>query len=318
MTFVISVARIASGVMRPAAWAVPWSVPAAGAWHVTPVHETVKRVAIPTVRTVWRAICALGALKKGKTMNTKHMTKRKSRQATNRTRVRRRELCLRFSPTAWAKLLYCRDKTDYEVGGFGVTLAEDLLYVQEFVLVKQSVTAASVRFDDQAVADFFEEQVDLGRRPEQFGRTWLHTHPAIGPEPSDTDEHTFARVFGKCQWAVMFIIDRSDRTYARLSFHVGPGGDLLIPTRVDYTAEFAASDQARWDSEYEAKVTGDSHLGEMSFFKDKDTIGREPEAGSLDLLEAFEEMPVDERHQFLDDLADRPELWDDESEVMFL
>ena len=60
------------------------------------------------------------------------------------------QLALRFSPTAWAKLLYFRDKSDNEVGGFGVTEADDLLYVVDFITVKQQVSCVSVKFDDQA------------------------------------------------------------------------------------------------------------------------------------------------------------------------
>ena len=77
---------------------------------------------------------------------------------------------LRFSPTAWAKLVYFRDKSDNEVGGFAITDADDLLFVRDFVTVKQEVTAVSVKFDDSAVADLFDAQVDLGRKPEQFAR----------------------------------------------------------------------------------------------------------------------------------------------------
>ena len=47
---------------------------------------------------------------------------------------------LRFSPTAWAKLLHFRDKTQNEVGGFGITAPDDLLFVQEFITVRQDVT----------------------------------------------------------------------------------------------------------------------------------------------------------------------------------
>ena len=37
---------------------------------------------------------------------------------------------LRFSPTAWAKLFYLRDLGDTEVGGFGISDPDDLLYVE--------------------------------------------------------------------------------------------------------------------------------------------------------------------------------------------
>ena len=43
------------------------------------------------------------------------------------------------------------------------------------------------------------------------------------PSPSSVDEETFARVFGGCDWAVMFILARGGATYARLRFNTGPG-----------------------------------------------------------------------------------------------
>ena len=129
---------------------------------------------------------------------------------------------LRFSPTAWAKLLYFRDQSENEVGGFGITPADDLLYVQEFVAAKQKVTFASVRFDDEAVADYFDQQVDLGRQPQQFARIWCHTHPGDCPKPSMTDEDTFQRVFGNCDFSIMCIVAQGNQSYARISFNVGP------------------------------------------------------------------------------------------------
>jgi hypothetical protein len=112
----------------------------------------------------------------------------------------------------------------------------------------------TVAFEDEAVADFFDRQVDRGLRPEQFARIWLHTHPGNCPEPSVTDERTFERVFGRADWAVMFILARGGRTYARLSFNIGPGGAMTIPTCVDYGRAFAGSDAASWEEEYQANV----------------------------------------------------------------
>ena len=120
---------------------------------------------------------------------------------------------LRFTPTAWAKLQFFCHQGESEIGGFGVTPKDDLLLIEEFVTVKQTTTEVSVDFLDEAVADFFEAQVDLGRKPEQFARLWLHTHPGDGPTPSMTDEETFNRVFGRCDWAVMFILARTGKTY---------------------------------------------------------------------------------------------------------
>src|SRR5690242_2541495 len=83
---------------------------------------------------------------------------------------------LRFSPTAWAKLLFLRDAGETEIGAFGISAPDDLLLVEDVELVTQTCTYVTVEFDDAAVAAFFDEQVDLGRRPESFGRLWLHTH----------------------------------------------------------------------------------------------------------------------------------------------
>ena len=161
---------------------------------------------------------------------------------------------LRLTPYAWAKLLYLRDLGDTEVGGFGITAADDSLLVEDVQLVRQVSTGVSVAFEDEAVADFFDQQVDRGLRPAQFARIWVHTHPGGWPEPSVTDEETFQKVFGRTDCAVMFILARGGQSYARLRFHVGPGADVELPVRVDYRRTFAASDHQAWKAEYQASV----------------------------------------------------------------
>jgi hypothetical protein len=163
-----------------------------------------------------------------------------------------------FTPTAWAKLWFFCHHGATEVGGFGITSAEDLLLVEDFVTVKQDASLASISFHDEAVADFFEMQVDAGRKPEEFARIWLHTHPGNCPQPSQTDEETFYRVFGRCEWAVMFVLARGGKSYARLRFNAGPGGELVIPVEVDYSKPFPASDHGAWQAEYAANIQQES------------------------------------------------------------
>ncbi len=115
----------------------------------------------------------------------------------------------------------------------------------------QQAHPAFVAFDDQAVADFFDEQVDRGLRPEQFGRVWIHTHPGESPVPSLTDHETFARVFGATDWSVMFILARHDATYAELRYRAGPSARFKLATGVDYAADFPATDRAAWQAEFE-------------------------------------------------------------------
>lgn len=210
------------------------------------------------------------------------------------------------------------DKSDNEVGGFAITDPDDLLFVREFITVKQEVTPISVKFDDEAVANFFEDQVNLGRKPEQFARIWLHSHPGNSPEPSAIDEETFERVFGNCQWAVLFVVARDNKTYARLSFNVGPGGQMLIPTEIDYGKDFGPSDHDLWDAEYAANIKTIEFMTERSATV-SNTVGRDLTSHDLgsyalpyEFINEFEKMEPAERQFILDELADRPDLWDEE------
>ena len=168
---------------------------------------------------------------------------------------------LRFSPTAWAKLLYLRDCGSTEVGGFGIAPADDLLYLADLKLVRQQCTAVSVVFDDTAVADYFDEQVEAGRVPGQFGRIWLHTHPGDSPLPSCVDEETFARVFGRCDWALMFILARGGQTYCRLRFSGHPGGEFVIRAEVEFGRSFPQADFNAWAQEYAVCVRPERFAG---------------------------------------------------------
>lgn len=122
------------------------------------------------------------------------------------------------------------------------------------MLVQQETGPAFVRFDDLAVAELFERQIDAGRQPAEFGRIWIHTHPGDCPRPSFVDEETFARGFGRCDWAVIAILACGGASYARLRWNVGPGGAWRIPVDVDFSRPFAGSDFVTWQAEYEDLV----------------------------------------------------------------
>lgn len=73
------------------------------------------------------------------------------------------------------------------------------------------------------------------------------------------DEQTFIRCFGGCDWALMGILGRTGRTYARLRFNAGPGTSLVIPTRVDWASWPALVPELPqllddWQREYDAFV----------------------------------------------------------------
>lgn len=201
-----------------------------------------------------------------------------------------------------------------EVGAFGITRPDDLLYVTDVVLVRQRVTVASVSFENTSVADFFDSQVDQNRTPEQFARIWLHTHPDCSPDPSSLDEATFERVFGGCDWSVMFILARDGSCYARLHFRAGPGGDIEIPVRVDYSHEFEASDFTGWTEQYKANVTKDLLLPVAKKLPEKQDIFGGPEhtstpAAAEDLIREIEQMDSMERR--IGEQAIRSDFWEE-------
>ena len=167
---------------------------------------------------------------------------------------KRRKPSLRFTPTAWAKLLFLRDAGHTEVGGFGISDPNDLLLVTDFALVRQTTSPITVEFDDVSVADHFDRYIDKGYTPEQVGRIWIHTHPGQSARPSGVDEDTFARCFGDTDWSVMFILACGGATYGRLRHNVGPGSDVRLKCSVDFVHEFPESDHQSWFDEYEQNV----------------------------------------------------------------
>jgi len=117
----------------------------------------------------------------------------------------------------------------------------------------------------------------------------------------------------------MFILAEDNRAYARLSFNVGPGGQMLIPVRVDFSHDFGPSDHALWDAEYIANIQVEKLYGCLA------EDGREAADANLsglalpyDFMDEFEKMEPEERQFVLDELAGRPDLWDEEEEVVSL
>ena len=215
---------------------------------------------------------------------------------------------LRFTPYAWAKLHYLCHHGETEIGGFGLSSAEDLLLIEDVLLVSQTTSAASVSFDDEAVADLFDEQVDAGVAPSRFARVWLHTHPGESAEPSGTDEETFERVFGACDWALMFILARGGQTYARLRFNIGPGGETHLSVCVDYDQPFTGTDHHEWAQAYERCVhavdIGPTGLESMLLdgFEGLEELER---LGAFGELEEFEQLDEFDAMDARDELDER-------------
>ena len=85
-------------------------------------------------------------------------------------------------------------------------------------------------------------------------------HPGDSAEPSCLDEETFGRVFGRCDWAVMFIVARGGATYARLRFNAGPGGEILLPVNVRWDLPLGEVSEDQWQAEHRSNVVEESLL----------------------------------------------------------
>jgi proteasome lid subunit RPN8/RPN11 len=162
---------------------------------------------------------------------------------------------LRFTPYAFSKMLFLRDKEpNLEVGGFGVGSKEDLLLVTDIALPHQTVGGATVEFDDKELPAFYEDMVDSGLALPQFSRIWIHTHPFDGATPSGTDLATFNEVFGSNDWGLMFILAKTGKSTCRLSVSQGIQIELDIDWKIEWKCDFPASNIAGWTAEYEARV----------------------------------------------------------------
>jgi len=161
---------------------------------------------------------------------------------------------LRFTPYAWAKMLYMRDHGDTEVGGYGVTGTEDPLLVTDFRLIKSDCTGASFDMDPDDGVEFMETMLDAGLMPWQYSNILIHTHPGNSPSPSGTDEKNFEAAFSHPNWAIMFIIAEGGAAYCRLKINVGPGSVKEIKVVVDWKTAFNGTNEEEWKKEYDAKV----------------------------------------------------------------
>jgi len=119
---------------------------------------------------------------------------------------------------------------------------------------------------------------------------------------------------------VMFVVAQGGKTYARLRFNVGPGGQVLLPVCVDYSLPFGPSDQKAWESEYQTNIKVASVSRSLVFDDEVLVDSTEPDLDEYslpqDILEQLEDMEPAERKAILDELSSRPDLWADE-EVMF-
>jgi len=171
---------------------------------------------------------------------------------------------LLFVPKAWHKIMFLlkKSKTD-EVGGFGISNAEDLLLVEDFRLIKQEVTSAETKFDDASVAEHMAEMAKKGIEPRQCIRIWIHSHPFSNgvPSPSGTDEETFKNLMRMgAEWGIMVIFSgKTTGVFARLSMRTPFGGEDFLDVELTAMPFWAyqtnSKEQDGWAKEFTDNVS---------------------------------------------------------------
>jgi hypothetical protein len=170
-----------------------------------------------------------------------------------------------FSPAAFHKYLYMANAMGghTEVGGYGVhrLLGEHgtVIYVDEFVTVRQAVTPAFCSLDPDAANEAVVARcvADDAFNPNRFLACWCHTHPGFSVTPSSIDWATFAD-HDSADWAGMIICDRKGNLGAHVRWRTAFGSRIKeVKVSVDWegTALGAGGlDPAAWAAEYEANI----------------------------------------------------------------
>lgn len=147
------------------------------------------------------------------------------------------QLVLNWYP--YLKLQFMCHRGETEVMGFGVSRDDrgpDLLYVEDFYLVRHRATSVYWEMDGQDCAAYVEDMLlQNGYPPAQCSRIQIHTHPGNCPLPSQTDEDNFAKYFDQMDWGLMAILAHGGETYARIRQNAGPSVQVVLPVVVDWT-----------------------------------------------------------------------------------
>jgi proteasome lid subunit RPN8/RPN11 len=123
---------------------------------------------------------------------------------------------IKFTPYAYAKLIWMRDRGTTEVAGYATTGTNDPLLITDLRLIKQECTMVTFDLDPDDIVEDAERTLDMGLMPWQTHNILWHTHPGNSPNPSQPDEDNFVSAFSHPDWAIMFIVAEDGSTYCRL------------------------------------------------------------------------------------------------------
>lgn len=171
---------------------------------------------------------------------------------------------LTWSPYAFAKINFMMHNGDVEIAGFAISSKENPFYVYDFVMIPQNNMATNVEFQDDEIAIFQDRMMSEGIEPVECTRIWCHTHPNMSANPSGVDESNFKDNCGDGDWAIMFIVSKTNDIYARLKYRHPITGDFMhvrMDVVIDWASEFYGSSHEEWEAEYNDNVNETKWLG---------------------------------------------------------
>jgi len=99
---------------------------------------------------------------------------------------------LKFSPSAWTKLVLYTTLCPHEIGGFGMLVQDGADYIlDDLLLVEQDVNALATHFHGQSVSLLLADLVEQDRDPAAL-QLWWHSHAREAPFWSGEDEKTIS------------------------------------------------------------------------------------------------------------------------------
>jgi len=189
---------------------------------------------------------------------------------------------LHFTSEAWNHLLWLRDRGDTEVSAFGyLEDQKDNLVVESLIIPKQECSSATTEMDDESLSELGEAMTKKRVVPWRYTRVWIHTHPGESPTPSSKDWETFREIFGRSNWAIMFVLAKGGQTHCQMVLR-SDRWELYqtIPCKV------LTPVGREWEEEYRAKIETKTYgipMGYGSYqlpahYQDKDSDIDDPES----------------------------------------
>ena len=179
----------------------------------------------------------------------------------NHFKPKLKDITLVIAKDAKRKMQFWLDIADGEFAGFGVCgNIKEPLRITDFILLDQRTGGAHADLDDIAIALHYNDMVEAGLKPVQFGRIWFHTHPfgVSKPNPSGGDDTTFKTAFGDCDWSVMLVFsNNAGAAYAEIqlpSAILGRSISNLYELDIDYETDVTDAEAAVWCDDFIAHV----------------------------------------------------------------